>query len=365
MPVLAKLVVSNLRNIQTATLRPVSGFNLFFGRNGSGKTSVLEAAHLLGLGRSFRGHVQRPLVSEGQQETVVFGETQDGLTLGIRRPLRGQQTIHLAGRKAESLAELSQALPVQLLNSDTLRILEGSPQDRRRFLDWGVFHVEHGFFDHWRRARAALQQRNVLLRQEAADAELEPWTLELLRAAALIDQGRAAYLACFRKYLEPVLAALLPAYAERLQLDYARGWSQELALEQVLASEMARDRRQGFTASGPHRAELRLRCGPYVAADVLSRGQLKLLVCALKIAQARLLQAEASRSCVFLIDDLPAELDNENRALVCQELSGLGLQVFMTAIELELLQEPLGASLPAGTAGLGLFHVKHGIINPM
>ena len=361
MPLRAKRDVSNLRNMQAATLGADPGSNLHFGLDGRGKTSVLEAIHLLAVGRSFRSHVQKPLGQEGSPESVVCGETATGQALGMRRPVRGQQTIHIDGRKAESLAELSRALPVQLLNTDTLQILEGSPQARRRFMDWGVFHVEHSFYEHWRRARQALQNRNVLLRQEGSDSELEPWTRELIRGSVEIDHLRETYLLRFQEHFQPCLSELMPEFAERLSLEYERGWSREYTLEQILERNLSRDRRLGFTSAGPHRAELRLRMGTYDAADILSRGQLKLLVCALKIAQARLLWTEAGIQCVFLVDDLPAELDAANRARVCEQLARLRVQVFLTAIEREALQGPL-AGLESEGRGLRLFHVKHGII---
>ena len=135
MPALARLELSNVRNIQSAALDLAAGFNLFFGDNGSGKTSVLEAVHLLALGRSFRSHLQKSLVSEGQQESTVFGQTTEGLALGIVRPLRGPQSLRIGGRKAEGLAELSHCLPLQLINADTFQILEGMPRGHGELCD--------------------------------------------------------------------------------------------------------------------------------------------------------------------------------------------------------------------------------------
>ncbi len=141
MPTLARLAISNLRNIDEASLEPGTGFNLIYGNNGSGKTSILEALHLLAMGRSFRSHLQKPLIQHQKPYATVFGQTTDGLTLGVQRPQRGQQTIKIGGKPADGLAQLSRALPLQLINADTFQLLEGSPSERRQFLDWGVFHL--------------------------------------------------------------------------------------------------------------------------------------------------------------------------------------------------------------------------------
>lgn len=360
---LARLSITNIRNIANAELLPVPGFNLYFGDNGSGKTSILEAVHLLGLGRSFRGHLQKPLIREGQSEATVFGETMDGLGLGLQRPARGLPTIHIAGRKADSLAELSQLLPVQLINTDTFKILEGSPQERRRFLDWGVFHVEHSFLPAWRRSRLALQNRNSLLKQNAPAVEIEPWTQELVRNAEQIDQLRSSYLLSLRKILAPFLASVGEAQLVDLSLGYDRGWAQELSLAERLQQDMSRDRKQGFTGSGPHRADVHFRLGNNNAADVLSRGQLKLLVSALKIAQGQLLLELRGQHCIYLIDDLPAELDAVNRSRVCELLKDQGAQVFLTCIEREMISAEVARISREAGADHKLFHVKHGSID--
>jgi len=360
MPVLARFVVNNLRNIEQAEIQLSAGFNLFFGNNGSGKTSVLEAIHLLAMGRSFRGHLQKPLIRDGCSETAVFGETGSGLTLGVQRPLRGTTVIQVGGKRAESLAEVSYCLPLQLINSDTFGILEGNPQERRRFLDWGVFHVEQPFLQSWRRARRALQQRNSLLKANASAEEIEPWTEEFVRSAELMDRDREDYVLGFKQELASYLGRVPELSLARLDLEYGRGWEAGASLGELLRQQLPRERKYGHTLYGPHRADLHFRIGEHNAAEVLSRGQLKLLVCALKIAQARHLHKLTGRHCLFLIDDLPAELDNQNKVRVCQMLAELGCQILITGIDYEQLE---GGLLGLGARDdLKLFHVKHGKI---
>jgi DNA replication and repair protein RecF len=364
MPVLARLELSNFRNIDRAALDPAPGFNLFVGNNGSGKTSLLEGIHLLALGRSFRTHLHKALIQTGKADTTAFGQTTEGLTLGVLRPVRGPQVLRLGGRKAEGLVEMSRSLPLQLINADTFQILEGSPTERRRFLDWGVFHVEHQFLDCWRRARLALQNRNSLLRLDAKAAEIEPWTQELVRSAGQMDSLRGAYVAKLRTALQPILDRIgLTAPGQELVIDYHRGWTEGRELHELLDEDLLRDRKFGHTGAGPHRADLKFRLGAVDAVELLSRGQVKLLICALKIAQGQLLERERGQRCLFLIDDLPAELDSQNRARVCSLLGAGQAQVFLTCIDAESLPKSLLESAEKGAQESKLFHVKHGKID--
>ncbi|MES2624018.1 MAG: DNA replication/repair protein RecF [Pseudomonadota bacterium] len=362
MPILRKVVITNLRNISVAELNPAPGFNLFCGVNGSGKTSVLEAIHLLALGRSFRSHLQKPVIKDGETTATIFGETSDALGVGIQRSVRGGQLIHINGKKSESLAALSRVLPLQLINSETFQILEGAPKERRHFLDWGVFHVEQPFFAYWRQAKVAIVNRNNLLKVEAPTSEIEPWSIELAKNASQIDLFRAAYASMLELELREIIENLLgQEFGDKFSFKYMRGWSPESDLLQQLHKDFSKDRRYGFTTLGPHKADLYFQFGNFHAPEVLSRGQLKLLICALKIAQSKLFYKATGRHCIFLIDDLPAELDALNREKVCSLLASLEDQIFISSIEEQSLR-----LLTVGSRGdrqHKVFHVKHGIIN--
>jgi DNA replication and repair protein RecF len=362
---LVRLYIQGLRNITEADFQPGPCINLLFGENGSGKTSVLEAIYMLGTGRSFRGHLQRPLIQEGQALCSVYGELEAGVSLGIQRGRQGAQILKVGGVQAESASQLSQALPLLLINGDTFAILDGAPTERRRFIDWGVFHVKQEFLLHWKTARQALKQRNQLLRQDSTTAELAPWTQALARHAQEMHLLRTDYLGQFEEHLWPLLGELLgEELAGRFSMDYLPGWDLEQSLEQQLEHTLPRDRQYGYTTLGPHRAELRLLWGTQNVASVLSRGQMKLLVCALRLGQASLLKFLTGTGCVLLIDDLPAELDAANRSRVCAQLERLGLQAFMTCIEPESLLPALQAPKEEETRGPRLFHVKRGRIDP-
>ena len=330
--------------------------NLIYGENGSGKTSLLEAIYLLGRGKTFRS-VRAPVIQHNADEGIIFAELDDGGTLGYRKSSQGNQTTQVSGKKTASRAELAQALPLQMLNADAFKILEGGPSVRRSYLDWGVFHVEQPFIFHWRQAQKALQNRNSLLKNKTVNPiEVSPWTHELCQHAEKVDRYRHEYVIQLEKCLGETLKDLLPI--DNFSILYFKGWDDECKLEDTLSRNLQRDVRSGFTRAGPHRADLNIQIGRNRAADVLSRGQQKLLVIAMKLAQAMVLKKDSGKGCLFLVDDLPAELDHINRAKVLARLAQTGDQVFVTGIEKARLLNPIQKEKE-----LKLFHVEHGKIS--
>jgi DNA replication and repair protein RecF len=362
MPVLDRLTITAIRNIRETELFPAPRINIIVGDNGSGKTSLLEAISLLSLGRSFRTHQHLPLIMHGQQTAVVHAFTDGGQSLGVQKFTKGPTVVHINDTKAASLAHLARELPIQVLNSDGFRIFEGSPSDRRAFMDWGVFHVKHQFLDTWRRVRRALINRNALLKQNANNTELEPWSHELAVHSLDMHQMRKEYLKqLWAAMEEPLATIMLEALGGHSpSITYSGGWDEDKDLHQLLAANIGREKKVGHTLYGPHRADLRFQLKGQDCSELLSRGQLKLFVALLKIAQAEQLVNQGGKLSIFLVDDLPSELDWHNQKRVCQRLAALGAQVFLTAIE-PGVQSALGESSADQSS---LFHVKHGKIGP-
>ncbi|MDN6180908.1 MAG: DNA replication/repair protein RecF [Halomonas subglaciescola] len=354
-----------LRNLQPLTLHPGAGINLISGANGSGKTSLLEGIHILGMGRSFRTRQLKNAIQHDAGELALFGRLsgEHGATLGVRR-LRGERELELRlrGDRQARLSELVEALPLQLINPDAFRLLEGSPAGRREFLDWGVFHVKHEFLPGWKRTRRALKHRNALLRRGRIDAtvaanQLDAWEHELATWGEQVDQLRQDWFSAFLPVFEQTLKALMPL--EGLSLHYARGWDRKRPLSEVLRAARTSDEHMGFTQQGPQRADLRIRVHKKPAIEVLSRGQQKLVVSALKLAQGRFLESTsqpgtAGRHCVYLIDDLPAELDDYHQQRFCELLESMQCQAFVTSVEPNALHNRWLPNTP-----VNMFHVKH------
>lgn len=357
---LTRFTVAAVRNLHPATLSPSPRINILSGDNGSGKTSLLEAIHLLGLARSFRSARLLPIIQHELDECTVFGQValaQGGLSsLGISRNRLGEQHIRIDGENVRSAAQLAETLPLQLINPDSFRLLEGVPKIRRQFLDWGVFHVEPRFLPAWQRLQKALRQRNSWLRRGTLDGAAQAaWDRELCLASDEIDGYRRSYIQALKPEFEQTLSELLDL--PDLTLSYYRGWDKERDLAEVLSASLIRDQQLGHTQAGPQRADLRLRMGAYNAVDMLSRGQQKLVVCALKIAQGHLVNQTKRGQCLYLVDDLPSELDEQHRLALCRLLEDLHCQVFITCVDHELLRQGWRTDTP-----VAMFHVEHGQI---
>jgi DNA replication and repair protein RecF len=354
---ISRLNISAIRNISSADINPCPTTNLIWGDNGSGKTSILESIHLLATGRSFRSNKIGSLIAHNSLEAVVFVELADGSQIGLSKARKQANLLKFQNEAQSNWESVARVIPVQVLDSNSFQLLEGGPKARRRFMDWGVFHVEPSFVINWRTVSKCIANRNFLLRQRQLDSDqLAAWDAELVQAAISVDKARSTYLQSLLPAFTDVYTALRGAAADELELKYDSGWDSNTDYASVLKTSLDTDSRYGATQNGPHRADIRVRIGNVPSIEVLSRGQQKILVSSLKIAQARLLTESTGRKCVYLVDDLPSELDRANRVAVLQMLMGLGGQLFVTCIELESIKADLDPRQ------MTVFHVERGII---
>src|SRR5277367_2939369 len=190
-----RVQVTDFRCLQSAALDFDPRFTLISGSNASGKTSLLEALYVLGRGRSFRTRRLEHLIRHGSERFVVFGEVdafERRVSLGVEGSAAGVRA-KLGGDKARSLAELAPMLPVQIIDPEIHRLIEEGPSRRRRFLDWGVFHVEPRFVEDWQRFQQALKQRNAALRSRQPRAVTAAWNGELMRYGESLSAARTRY----------------------------------------------------------------------------------------------------------------------------------------------------------------------------
>ena len=279
---ITKLIINQFRNIVATTIEPDPGINIFYGQNGSGKTSILEAIYFLGLGRSFRTHLNQRIINQNAEQFLLFAHIQNGndiVPVGLERSRQGDKKIRINGETVTSLSPLARQLPLQLLATESHRYFHDGSQQRRQFLDWGVFHVEPAFYPVWQQLQKALKQRNASLKSQLSARELALWTQEILAASTPIDNYRKNYIASLQPILTNLLQAVLPELS--LNLRYLRGWAQDKTLEESLATNLLRDQQLGYTQFGPQRADLQLFAGKIPAADALSQGQQKLAAYAL------------------------------------------------------------------------------------
>jgi len=316
--------------LHSATLELDPHFTLISGPNASGKTSLLEAMYVLGRGRSFRTRRIEHLIRRGTESFVVFGEIESAqrcVPLGIEGRVTGVRA-KVAGEKAATLAELALQLPIQIIDPEVHRLIEEGPSRRRRFLDWGVFHVEHEFVGYWQRYHQVLRQRNAALKSRQGPV-ISAWDGDLVRYGELITEARQRYVLALAEQCAPIGASLL---GQELTLSYRAGWLKDLTFAEALAQSSQSDQEIGITQVGPHRAELGIRLEGLAVKDRISRGQQKLLAAALLIAQINLFPDSAPIRPTLLLDDPAAELDDERLAKLILEVSAHAVQLVVTTL---------------------------------
>jgi len=340
--ILTQIDIRGLRNLREVVLTPAPGFNLFVGANGAGKSSILEAIHCLSVGHSFRTRKAKELITRGEDEFTLACQMLDRSTdqthrSGLRRHRDGSTELRLNYEEIRSISPVTQLLPVKALTPDSHSLIQDGPSGRRSFIDWGTFHVEHGFFDAWKIYRRALSQRNQSLKDNFSDSEVCSWDEQIISAGSQLDMYRRNYTNSLQTTLVKLLESMETMF--HVELSYRSGWSDGIELGEALAKSLNNCRRFRTTTVGPHRAELQISTDGVLAKQILSRGQQKLLVYAMHLSQLILLHQITNKPAIVLCDDLPSELDQEQNGKVLDQIAQLNSQVFLTSTEPQSLPE--------------------------
>ena len=346
---LVQINIENLRNIGQAQVQFGPGLNVIIGPNASGKTSLLEAISLVCQGRSFRTPRIDQLVKHDEKNMLVVARLKIGSEnqiIGLSREEKKTQ-VKINGERIAKTTELVGRVAVFVLTPESHELLDSGPKMRRQYLDWGVFHVEHRYLDIWQKYHRILRQRNSCLRRQLPRQEIQAWDGPMVEKAEQLHYYRQQYLS--------ELAPMLSKYGEQLigvapNFDYQPGWDESAgSLKDQLTAKLDNDMERGFSRLGPHRADIKIKVAGKQVQNVFSRGQQKLLICAMTLAQLKRL----NQDCILLVDDLPAELDPEKRACLIEAMKGTGAQVMVTATEPNLIDVSVWE-------GSKMFHVEHG-----
>lgn len=389
-----QLNIHKLRNLKQAELT-LARCNLIIGANGSGKTSLLEAVFLLSRGKSFRHHEPRRYIRHHESDCTIWAKTfgDPSSTLAIQKKLdlqgKSDTLLRFNGQTAASQSVLSFQLPTLLIDPVGMSLLDEGSGTRRQLLDWLVFHMKPEFYHQWLQYQRLLKQRNSLLKQpniyQRLD-ELMAWDGQLSQYAHALHEHRQEIFAAWTVYFERMLGQLLPDYQDSLSLQYLAGFDTKNPLIDTLRSRIDQDVDLGYTRVGAHRADvavlfksineegLKIR---EQATHILSRGEKKLLITALKLSQLQLicetirLSQSDAKPPVVLIDDIDAELDDAAMQILLQTALSLPCQLIITSLNTDTHQKILNIldSLPLQMGGdmaaYQMFHVKQGQFLPM
>jgi DNA replication and repair protein RecF len=344
--------IENLRNLTNLKFEPAPGLNVLVGPNGSGKTSILEAVYLLARTRSFRTpRIQEVVQYQKESLLISAGIRKHNGSLvntGIERGV-DKTAIRFNNMEVKKSSIQARNLPLVLIAPDVSYLITGPPKQRRNWLDWAMFHVEPDYLEDWRSYHRALRQRNTALGHARPLTELAAWEQVMAETAAKISLQRQRFLEKIQGYLEDIGRDLLPF---KTGIDINPGWPGEESLLRLLRTGREADRQAGRTRYGIQCSDVRFTADDRPLGAACSRGQIKLFLILLLIAQAQAGAAITGENPVYLIDDFRAEIDARSRDIILQLLERLGVQVFFTSTETEALNHHLGA--------VKLFHVEHG-----
>lgn len=346
------LHLSRVRNLTDVNIHCCPGINVISGKNAAGKTAILEGIYLLSRASSFRTPRARDIIQHGQEKlsvTASVRHTDDtSVVTGIEKGHQ-QTLIKYNGDRVKKRSEQARNLPLITITTESHRLLYGSPKERRHWLDWSLFHVEQNYMHVWLGYHTALRQRNSLIRRRAGKAQFPPWEKQMAATAARIRAMRAQYLQHLQARLQrPGVNSFID-----LTIDLSGNAESE---EEILQKYSRRDSDMaaGHTQHGPHREDVRFCQSGLDLGKVYSRGEGKRFVLVLLLAQAREYQDRCQQAPLLLIDDLPAELDEEQRQAMLAMIEDHSLQAFLTTVHPEML--------PVQKAPKRVFHVEQGQI---
>ncbi len=369
-----RLRVHDFRNIRSCDLAPQAGINILCGDNGQGKTNLVEAIYLLANLSSFRAFANRKLIRHGASAARIHGVVCVGETekeLGVQL-LPESKTVKVNGKSVARGVDFFGELAVTLFSPETVKMVRGAPELRRRFLDTALSRVDRGYLLALKEYRRVVEQRNRLLRMvrdgRVSPTALQPWTVQLAEKGGHILHRRCRYLSELTpaaveifQQLHHKESSLRMVYRAALPRSLMAGTSVDALDTGALTARLADGLRQsermeiqaGGTRLGPHLDDLLLEVSDRPARDFASQGEGRLLALSLALGEARLFERLKGHRPVLLLDDVGSELDPRHQRLLCEQLPRFG-QVFLTTTE-----QPMCDKIPVCRA---LFDVKEGEI---
>ncbi len=346
-----QLSLNDFRNLQSTTVELNKNFNLITGNNGSGKTSFLEALHILCQGKSFKTGQLSKCITHNKNEFLLLSKFSRH-KVGISRT-HSKTSILLNGERINRLSNLAEQSPIRIIDSSCYELTKGKPEKKREYIDWCLFHVKQSFRKQWSSYYHALKQRNKLLKTKSNLRQLDYWDEFLTQQCKGIYEERKKYISILNNNLNGEIKKIISDLD--ITLNYEPGWNTAYSLKEIFLKNREKDLKQGFTQHGIHRDNIRILDHQSDVREYLSRGQLKRLAVALYLAQITLIGQKSARRLILLIDDIKAELDRKSIESIMKILQMVDIQIIISAItEDKYLYE--------NQQDYKLFHVEHGII---
>jgi DNA replication and repair protein RecF len=354
--IIESLSLQDFRNFPQLSWEVAPAGNLIVGANGSGKTALLEALYAVIMGKSFRAPTLSHLIRNTTPQFHVHAKLHHSLkAIGLSKKNHTKTKRFCLAEENISGVSLIRQLPVQMISPESFSLFSDGPTQRRKLMDWLMFHVEHGYFAYWQKYNRSLQQRNILLQSGGQNNDLlSMWEQQMSDYGEILTQQRERW---SRQLLITAAGLISPWLPEiQLSMEYIPGWKRgDISLLEALRHSRLRDLHRGYTTVGPHRSDLLFKVGKSAAQYVLSRGQQKLVISAVLLAATTLIQSQEEKKVLLLWDDIVSELDLHNLNLVLEAVENLQTQTLFSAID----EASFSSAQTSNNLKYEVFHVEH------
>lgn len=360
--IIKNLTIKNFRNYTAETVDFNDGINIFTGKNASGKTNLLEAVYLLGVGKSPRTSKEKELIKFNEQRAFIKATVQKKYRLHtIEIMLEGNgKKIFIDGIPINKLSDLIGILNVVYFSPDELKFIKETPAERRRFLDISLSQQNKIYFHSLMRYNKILAQRNKLLKTDTHNPSLKDmlsiWDIQLAESGANIILARRSYIEKLQFFAKEIHLDLT-ANKENLELSYEsliEPENREEILSEFntkLSESMEKDINLMYTTVGPHRDDIKITLNGNDARKFASQGQQRTTALSIKIAELSLFEQETGETPVLLLDDVLSELDDYRKQKLYEQANRT--QTLITCTEFDFMP----------TVKTKIFNVSEGKIN--
>jgi DNA replication and repair protein RecF len=335
MSVIQKLSIHQFRNFHNQFLELNPNINFFIADNAQGKTNLIEAIYYLAHNRSFKSPRTKELISFDTQAFQINAKTNKHK---IKLEKSNQKTtLTIDDVAVKNTSELGKILPVQVIAPDKGFVVNGTPKNKRSYLDWGVFHVKQETLQDFKNYTKTLKNINYLLSKQQAES-LDFWFLALAKYSVEISKSRSEYIENLKIITKKTTEKLAKNFEKIHSFDYVfkSGWPKEVdslqfnSIYQYLLKNKQYLLKNKQLNSGSHKASIKFFLNQKQEC-FLSRGEQKTLSIIFWLSQVAML-VERHTTPIVLIDDLSSELDNLKIKTILQYLDLLGVQVLITSI---------------------------------
>jgi DNA replication and repair protein RecF len=352
-----KLKIHDFRIIKNKEFVFTNRVNIFYGNNGTGKTSILEAIYFISSGKSFRKSNFKNLINFDSESLTVYIEclntnklNQEKQTIAINKNKSGLWKAKHNNSKINSQSTITNILPVIAIDPEVYRLVDFGPLYRRNFLDWLVFHVKHNYLLLWKKVYKCVKQLNSLYKNKASIPEVSLWENTFLQYSNELNSIREDFFLKIKPIIYKLNSFMQPEIND-LAISFKKGWSDDLTLEQQLNEDRDKNFKYGQLQHGPHKMDIKILTGKHQASQTLSRGQKKVLSMCFYMAVIDLLITTTDKTPILCLDDFDAEIDKHKLVKAANFFKDKKTQIFITSVHKKKISKVFPDSK--------LFHVEH------